>query len=126
MSEHSCIPRIWCTRPVSALLWAAAATASATPASDYPTAARVEYVQECMYRGGRNADLYKCACVIDWLAERLTYDQFVEAATFARYSSLGGEGGGIFRDTPEARERAKLYRTLETAAYRHCGLGAAP
>ncbi len=64
--------------------------------------------------------------MIDRLAERLTYDQFVEAATFARFSSLGGEGGGIFRDTQEARERAKLYRTLEAAAYQHCGLVAAP
>lgn len=120
------MPRLRYTGPAGALLWAAAATAAATPANDYPTTARVEYVQECMYRGGRNADLYKCACAIDWLAERLTYDQFVEAATFARYSSLGGAGGGIFRDTPEARERAKQYRTLEAAAYRHCGLGAAP
>ncbi len=120
------MPRIRYTGPVGALLWAAAATAPATPANDYPTAARVEYVQECMYRGGRNADLYKCACVIDWLAERLTYAQFVEAATFARYASLGGKGGGIFRDTQEARERAKQYRTLEAAAYQHCGLGAAP
>ena len=120
------MPRIWYAALVGALLWGAAATAPATPANDYPTAARVEYVQECMYRGGRNADLYECSCVIDWLAERLTYDQFVEAATFARYSSLGGEGGGIFRDTPEARERAKQYRTLQATAYRHCGLGVAP
>ncbi len=124
VSAYSSVSRSRCTVPVAALLWASAATA--TPANDYPTTARVEYVQECMYRGGHDADLYKCSCVIDWLAERLTYDQFVEAATFARYSSLGGEGGGIFRDTPQARALAKQYRTLEADGYRHCGLGVPP
>jgi hypothetical protein len=79
-----------------------------------------------MARSGRLADLYKCSCVIDQIAEHLTYDQFVEAATFAHYSSLGGEGGGIFRDSKEARDHARLYRTLEAQAYEHCGLGRPP
>ncbi|HEY2808885.1 MAG TPA: hypothetical protein VGI91_08830 [Steroidobacteraceae bacterium] len=126
MTLPSSKARIWCAPLTAALACAAATAAAPAPAHDYPTAARVEYVQECMFRGGRNADLYKCACVIDQLAEKLTYDEFVEAATFARFASLGGEGGGIFRDTQEARERARLYRTLEAAAYQHCGLGARP
>jgi hypothetical protein len=96
---------------------------SDTPRNDYPTAARVEYVQECMTRnGGVLSDMYKCSCVIDRLAEHLTYDDFVEAGTFARYSTLPGEGGGIFRDPDHAKERAKLYRSLEADAYRACGL----
>jgi hypothetical protein len=91
--------------------------------NDYPTYARVQYVQECMARGGGGlADLYKCSCVIDRLAEHLTYDDFVEASTFARYATLPGEGGGIFRDPERAKEQAKLYRTLEADAYRGCGL----
>jgi len=96
------------------------------PVNDYPTSARVEYVQECMARSAQLADLYKCSCVIDQLADHLTYDEFVEASTFAHYSSLGGQGGGIFRDSKEARERAKLYRSLEAQAFKYCGLGAPP
>jgi hypothetical protein len=46
----------------------------------------------------------------------------VEAATFAHYSTLPGEGGGIFRDPDRAKERAKLYRNLESSAYKACGL----
>jgi len=76
--------------------------------------------------GGTLAELYKCSCVIDRLAEKLTYDEFVEASTFAHYASMPGEGGGIFRDSPRARERAKLYLRLEAEAYRGCGLVAAP
>jgi len=93
------------------------------PRNDYPTTARVEYVQECIAKNGGNlADLYKCSCAIDWMADHLTYDDFVEAGTFARYATLPGEGGGEFRDPDRAKERAKLYRSLETEAYRACGL----
>lgn len=72
--------------------------------------------------GGVLSDMYKCSCVIDRLAEHLTYDDFVEAGTFARYATLPGEGGAIFRDPDRAKERAKLYRNLEADAYRSCGL----
>jgi hypothetical protein len=72
--------------------------------------------------GGKLEDLYKCSCVIDRLAEHLSYDDFVEASTFAHYSTLPGEGGGIFRDPDKAKERTKLYRGLETDAYHACGL----
>ncbi len=103
----------WCVLPVRA----------DAPKNDYPTSARVEYVQECIARNGGNlSDLYKCSCAIDQLAQHLTYDDFVEAGTFARYATLPGEGGGEFRDPPRARERAKLYRSLEAEAYRACGL----
>ncbi len=76
--------------------------------------------------GGKLENLYKCSCVIDRLAEKLSYDDYVEASTFAHYSSLPGEGGGIFRDPERAKERAKLYRSLESAAYKTCGLAPPP
>jgi hypothetical protein len=91
--------------------------------NDYPTYARVQYVQDCAARaGGSQADVYKCSCVIDKFAEHLTYDEFVEASTFAHYATLPGEGGGIFRDPPEAKSESKRYRALEADAYRACGL----
>jgi hypothetical protein len=98
---------------------------SDSPRNDYPTSARVEYVQECIGKNGGNlSDLYKCSCAIDRVADRLTYDEFVEASTFARYATLPGEGGGEFRDPERAKERAKLYRNIEAEAYRACGLKA--
>jgi hypothetical protein len=106
-----------------ALCWCALPAHSDPLPNDYPTSARVEFVQDCMARAGGNlADLYKCSCVIDRMAEKLSYDDYVEAATFAHYSTLPGEGGGIFRDPDRAKERAKLYRTVEADAYRACGL----
>src|SRR4051812_49275996 len=94
---------------LSALCWCALPAHSDPLANDYPTSARVEFVQDCMARhGGKLEDLYKCSCVIDRLAQKLTYDEYVEAATFAHYSTLPGEGGGIFRDPDPAKQKAKL------------------
>lgn len=93
------------------------------PSNDYPTHARVEYVQECIAtHGGKLSNLYQCSCAIDRIAHSLSYDDFVEAGTFARYSSLPGEGGALFRDSDNARRLAKLYRETEAEAFRACGL----
>ncbi len=97
----------------------------APPAHDYPTQARVEYVNDCVARnGGKLSQVYQCSCVIDDIANTLTYDDFVEASTFARYATLPGEGGGIFRDSEQAKAKAKQFRELEKKAYRACGLKA--
>src|SRR5688572_33438771 len=86
---------------------------AAPPANDYPTQARVEYVNECIATHDDSlANVYQCSCTIDRIADRLSYDDFVEAITFARYSGLPGEGGALFRDPVEARKMAKAYREL--------------
>lgn len=126
--RETAIPRVRKPTLVSlsfsgALCWCAVPAHSDPLPNDYPTSARVEFVQDCMARhGGKLETLYKCSCVIDRLAEKLSYDDYVEASTFAHYSNLPGEGGGIFRDPDRAKERAKLYRNLESNAYKTCGL----
>jgi hypothetical protein len=118
-----------CQRTVPVLLgticlFASSVTGADSPVHDYPTVARVEYVQECITKhGGKLESLYQCACAIDRIANSLTYDEFVEAGTYAKYASLPGEGGGIFRDSDTARQMAKRYRETEAEAYRSCGLG---
>jgi hypothetical protein len=93
------------------------------PANNYPTIARIEYVRECMNRsGGGESSLYQCACAIDRIADKLTYDEYVEASTFARYATLPGEGGGIFRDTDDAKKKAKLFHSIEDDALRSCNV----
>jgi hypothetical protein len=91
--------------------------------NDFPTLARVEYVQECINRtGGDRNHMYQCVCVVDRLAETMSYDEFVEASTFAKYSTLPGEGGGLFRDTEEAKTKAKMFRSVEEQAFKACNL----
>ena len=122
-TQRTWLPTLVALAAFTALCWCALPAHSDPLTNDYPTSARVEFVQDCMARqGGQLATLYKCSCVIDGLAAKLSYDDYVEAATFAHYSTLPGEGGGIFRDPDRAKERAKLYRTLEADAYKACGL----
>lgn len=91
--------------------------------NDFPTLARVTYVQDCMARnGGEQQYLYKCSCVIDKLAEKFSYDDFVEAATFANNATLAGDRGGEFRDPDRAKQLTKLYRDSEKEAFRACGI----
>ena len=102
---------------------AADAARGEPPAHDYPTVARVEYVNDCIGKsGGKLAALYQCSCAIDKIANALSYDDFVEASTFAKYATLPGEGGGIFRDSDQAKKLAKSFRDLEADALRGCGL----
>src|ERR1041385_2597336 len=63
----------------------------------YPTVDRVEFVLECMQKnGGKQEFLYKCACVIDEVAQKYAYDDFVEASTAAR--KIAAAQHGWFRD----------------------------
>jgi hypothetical protein len=108
----------------AAWLYAAPLALADSPVHDYPTVARVEFVQECITRhGGKLENLYQCSCAIDRIANALSYDEFVEASTYAKYATLPGEGGGIFRDSDTAKQMAKRYRETEAEAYRSCGLG---
>jgi len=95
--------------------------AQAADMHDYPTVDRVEFVLECMQKNaGKQEFLYKCACVIDEIAKRYTYDAFVEASTVARFQSLGGERGGVFRDPPKTRDTAKRYMQVQSDAMKRC------
>jgi hypothetical protein len=111
--------------PLRASIAAAVFAVSASPAFafDYPTADRVQFVLECMYRnGGSSVYVYKCSCVIDAIAQKFSYDDWVNASTIARYQTMPGEGMGLFRDAPEERAAAKRYRDAEGDAKKMCGV----
>lgn len=112
---------------LSTVLWGAGvrAQADSAPAApgNFPTSVRVEYVQECInLNGGAFALLYQCSCALDRLAEKYTVDDFIEAATFVKYASLGGERGGEFRDPEHARDLARKFRSEQSAAYKACNV----
>lgn len=99
-------------------------TAIASPlayANDFPTTDRVEYVLECMKdHAGKYEYLYKCSCVIDHVASKLGYDEYVEISTALRHKSLGGERGAVFRDPDIIKVMAKKYKTIQDDANKAC------
>ena len=92
-------------------------------ANDFPTQARVEYVLSCMgEHGGQSYDtLYACVCIIDRIADRMSYRDYTAAETLSFLYSTPGERGGVFRDAaPQSRKRIKALRTLREEAEAGC------
>ncbi|WP_321799250.1 hypothetical protein [Caballeronia sp. J97] len=113
-----------CLSLISPFSLAATGGGGGAPAKthDYPTEGRVEYVLGCMDDNGHDfANVYKCSCAIDKIAQVLTYDDYVEQSTFSKYAALGGEGGAEFR-VDRAKAQTKKYRDLQKDAYKACGI----
>jgi hypothetical protein len=94
---------------------------AAALADGYPTVDRVQYVLECMKNHeGKYEYLYKCSCAIDYIAKNMPYDTYVDAASVARYSGMGGERMGVFRDSDETRALSKQWKAVEAEANKAC------
>lgn len=91
-------------------------------AHDYPTAARVEYVQACMrdHPGSYYEMLNKCSCVLDRLAAQVPYDDFVNMSTATNANSIGGERGNTIRDTEPLQKQIREFRKLQSTAREGC------
>lgn len=106
------------------LLFAMTAAAANGAGHDFPTQDRVEYVFDCMrVHGGENYDnLYKCSCSIDYIASKMTYDDFVTADTFERAAHAMGEREEVLREGVAADASRGNYQSIKAQAGKHCGL----
>ena len=114
-------------RLASILVMAAAPAVFAappSPAHDFPTTARVEYVVDCMRDnpGASRESLYKCSCAIDAIANKVDYDTYVELSTVANAITIAGERGGAVRDLKDSRKTAASFRDLQAGARKGCFL----
>ncbi len=94
-------------------------------ANDFPTQARVEYVLRCMdSHGGQNYEiLYSCVCVIDKIAEKIAYDEYVEGEVYTQLRATPGERGGVFRDPDRATLLFTKLSDITEAAEKSCFMG---
>ena len=97
------------------------AAAPAAHADDFPTSSRVEYVLECMQKHESKGEyLYKCSCVIDYIAKAMTHDDYLAMSTSLRNQTMAGERGAVFRDPPQVKEMAGKYKTIQADANKAC------
>ncbi len=100
---------------------ATAAPAIAAVGNDFPTAARADYVFACMASNGQTQEmLHKCSCSIDAIAEKMSYDQYVQAETIIRMRDIAGEKTGAFRDAPWTQEVIDLMKRSQAEAELQC------
>jgi len=93
-------------------------------ANDFPTLARVAYVEECQIKhpGPPFEMRSKCACAVDYLASKISHDQFDTLKTATDAMSIGGERGGALRDNPQTRPLINQLKALEAEAAQACFL----
>ncbi len=93
------------------------------PRYAYPTAARADYVIGCMAANGfQHQFLDKCACGIDVIADRVSYEDYETAETILSMQQASvGPRGGLFRDTPVAHESLEKLRRAQAEANLRCG-----
>jgi hypothetical protein len=93
------------------------------PRNNYPTSARADYVIGCLLANGYQRQLLdKCACGIDVIADRMSYEDYENAETILSMQQAGvGPRGGLFRDTPVAKESLEKLRRAQAEANLRCG-----
>lgn len=91
-------------------------------ANDYPTLERVDAVLTCMaLKGGQTIDnLYACACEIDAISGRMTFDEYSEARTYEQYARMPADKGALFRDSDEGRALKDKLTQVRTEAEKQC------
>jgi hypothetical protein len=100
-----------------------AATPPRSDTSDYPTAARADYVIACMSANGNTREaLLKCSCAIDTIAGLMPYSHYEQAETALSLQAGGGVGGrvGLFRDPPQIKAVIEELRRAQAEANLQC------
>ena len=108
---------------LSAVVLAALTIATgAAHANDFPTAARVLYVEDCIRAnpGPYFEMVNKCSCAVDAFAAEVNYDEYTTMQTISNGMSIGGERGGAIRDVPTLQPELKKYRELQAKVKKSC------
>lgn len=102
-------------------LIAASAHAQSFVGSDYPTAARADYVFGCMAANGQTREsLEKCSCSIDKIAAILPFSEYEEAETVLRMNQVAGQSSELFRSSGDLKDKVATLRRAQAEAEIEC------
>jgi hypothetical protein len=89
---------------------------------NYPTEALADYVFGCMASNGQTQDaLRRCSCSIDRIADKLSYDEYVQAETvLSMRQARSGERFVMFRTAPWAQAMVDKLRQAQVEAELTC------
>ena len=106
----------------SSMLAALVLAAGAAHANDFPTVARVLYVEDCIRAnpGPYFEMVNKCSCAVDAFAAQVKYDEYSTMQTISNGMSIGGERGNSIRDTASLQPELKKYRELQAKVKKAC------
>ena len=99
-----------------------AARAQEATKNDYPTIDRLNYALDCIDRHGgpKIENLTACSCEIDKIAEKVSYEQFIDGLIYAQNKDMPGDKGGIFRDMAIGKDGYAAIDAARTEAEKVC------
>ena len=118
-------PLVLLVMVLSMVSWLNVAEAKAKDAHNYPTSERVLFVERCMdthQAATRSELLFKCSCAIDEMAQKLSYEKYVEGLTAVLAKNIAGERGGQLRDSQFVKDMATKYLSEQEKAEKSCYL----
>ncbi len=111
---------------VVALFHSTAAIAEECTAADganpsYPTAVIADYVLGCMAANGNSYEsLHQCSCSIDYISERIPYDDYEKIQTVMQVQLDRGQRGIFYRDSTWAKSRVEALQKVQAASTLRC------
>lgn len=107
---------------VAAALALVALEAPVAAPAGYPTEALADYVFGCMATNGQSQEaLRRCSCSIDAIAEKVSYEEYVQAETVLSLQQVpGGERTVMFRTAPWAQAMIDKLRQAQVEAELRC------
>jgi len=89
--------------------------------SEFPTFAIADYVLGCMAANGNSFEsLHQCSCSIDFIKERMSYEEYEQAQTILQARRDRGQRGIFYRDANWSKKRVKLLEDLQAESTLRC------
>ncbi|MGQ7847705.1 hypothetical protein ACUNV4_24645 [Granulosicoccus sp. 3-233] len=88
---------------------------------DYPTAAIADYVLGCMAANGNSFEsLHQCSCSIDYIRERMSFEDYEKIQTIMQVQQNRGQRGLFYRDSNWAKERVDALLGIQAESTLRC------
>ena len=90
----------------------------------YPTAAIADYVLACMAANGNTFEsLHQCSCSIDYVSERISYQDYERVQTVMQVQLDQGQRGIFYRDSQWAKDRVDRLQRVQAESTLECFQG---
>lgn len=94
---------------------------AADTATRYPTTVIADYVLGCMSANGNTHEaLQQCSCSIDYISERIPYEDYEKIETVMRVQLDRGQRGVFYRDSKWATSRVEALQKVQAESTLRC------
>jgi len=88
---------------------------------DFPTSAIADYVLGCMAANGNKFEtLHQCSCSIDFISERMSYEDYEKANTVMQAQRDRGQRGVFYRDSSWAKQKVDALTKIQAESTLRC------